>query len=101
MLTPKTEASMALRKFKGASAREANKRIGLTGQPFWAKRELRESRPQGREFARIDKYIPQDPVRAGLARSEWSTPAPAVPWRAEARWRLKTRLKTCPTKFQP
>jgi REP element-mobilizing transposase RayT len=35
LLTPNIEPSVLLRRLKGASAREANHLLGLTGQPFW------------------------------------------------------------------
>jgi len=69
LLTPNIDPSVILRGLKGASAREANNLLGLTGQPFWQDESYDHLvRGQG-EFARIENYILQNPVRAGLARS--------------------------------
>jgi putative transposase len=68
LLTPKIETSIALRKLKGTSAREANKLLGLTGQPFWQGESYDHLVRSPEEFERIENYILQNPVRAGLAR---------------------------------
>jgi len=74
LLTPKIEASIALRRLKGASAREANKLLGLTGQPFWQDESYDHLVRSQAEFERIENYILQNPVRAGLARVEEEYP---------------------------
>jgi REP element-mobilizing transposase RayT len=77
MLTPNIEPSIALRRLKGTSAREANQLLGLTGQPFWQAESYDRLVRSHAEFERIEEYIVQNPVRAGLARSEeeyrWSS----------------------------
>ena len=77
LLTPKIQPSIALRRLKGASAREANKLLGLTGQPFWQGESYDHLVRSQAEFERIENYILQNPVRAGLARIEdeypWSS----------------------------
>jgi len=80
-----------LRRLKGASAREANRLLGQTGQPFWQD-ESYDHRVRNRDqFRRIENYILQNPVRAGLARSAEEYPwcGNVERWRAEARRRLK------------
>ena len=74
LLTPKIEASIALRRLKGASAREANKLLGLTGQPFWQDESYDHLVRSEAEFEHIENYIVQNPVRAGLARIEEEYP---------------------------
>ena len=74
LLTPNIEPSVVLRRMKGASARQANKLLGLTGQPFWQGESYDHLVRSQEEFERIENYILQNPVRAGLARSEEEYP---------------------------
>ena len=75
LITPRIDMPTLLRRLKGASAREANRLLGQTGQPFWQD-ESYDHRVRDREqFHRIENYILQNPVRAGLARS-----AEEYPW---------------------
>ncbi len=77
LLTPGIEPSVALRRLKGVSARKANQVLGLTGRPFWQAESYDHLVRSQAEFERIENYILQNPVRAGLARSEeayvWSS----------------------------
>jgi REP element-mobilizing transposase RayT len=82
LLTPNIEPSVVLRKLKGASAREANQFLGLTGQPFWQAESYDHLVRSQVEFKRIEDYIIQNPVRAGLARSEKEYPWSSVFGRA-------------------
>lgn len=74
------DPSAALRKLKGTSARQANTVLGLTGQPFWQEESYDRLVRGPEEFKRIENYILQNPVRAGLARSpeeyRWSSVFP-------------------------
>jgi REP element-mobilizing transposase RayT len=74
LLTPKIQPSVALRRLKGASVREANALLGLTGQPFWQGESYDHLVRSQEEFERIKNYILQNPVRAGLARVEEEYP---------------------------
>ena len=74
LLTPKIDASAVLRRLKGASARKANQLLGLTGQPFWQDESYDHLVRSQEEFERIENYILQNPVRAGLAQSEEEYP---------------------------
>ena len=73
-------SSLRLRcgRLKGASAREANRLLGLTGQPFWQDESYDHLVASQEEFERIENYILQNPVRAGIARVEEEYPCPAV-----------------------
>jgi REP element-mobilizing transposase RayT len=70
LLTPKIPPSIALRRLKGGSAREANQLLGLTGKPFWQDESYDHLVRGEKEFERIENYILQNPVRAVLARVE-------------------------------
>ena len=75
LVTPNIDPAVALRRLKGASARAANQLLGLTGQPFWQDESYDHLVRSQAEFERIEGYILQNPVRAGLARVE-----EAYPW---------------------
>ncbi len=68
LLTPKIHPSHALQRLKGTSAREANTLLCMTGRPFWQDESYDRLVRNPTEFDRIDHYILQNPVRAGLAR---------------------------------
>ena len=64
--------------------------LGLTGQPFWQAESYDHVVGSRTEVERIEAYIIENPVRAGLARSEEEYPGPVFSaGRAEARSRLK------------
>lgn len=65
---------------KGFTAREANRLLGRTGQPFWQEESFDHWVRNGDEFNRIARYIEQNPVKAGLVRraEDW-------PWSSAAR----------------
>ena len=69
LITPRVDVPILLRRLKGASAREANKLLGQTGQPFWEDESYDHLVRDADEFHRIENYILNNPVRAGLARS--------------------------------
>ncbi|MBZ5619465.1 MAG: transposase [Acidobacteriia bacterium] len=80
LITPRVDVPALLRRLKGASARESNKLLGRTGQPFWQDESYDRRVRSADEFQRIENYILQNPVRAGLARS-----AEEYPWSSISR----------------
>lgn len=74
LLTARIDPSTALRRLKGASAREANRLLGMTGQPFWQHESYDHVVRSRNEFARIESYILRNHIEAGLARSEEEYP---------------------------
>ena len=80
LLTPHNAVFSFLRRLKGYSAREANRLLGRTGQPFWQDESYDHCVRSGEEFRRIERYIISNPVQAGLVRSvhefPWSSAAP-------------------------
>jgi putative transposase len=75
LLTPQCHPSRLIASLKGATAREANKLLGLTGQPFWQSECYDRWVRNQEEFHRIGRYIENNPVTAGLV----ATPE-AFPW---------------------
>src|ERR1035437_7704706 len=77
LLTPSIAASRWLQAVKGFSAREANKILGRTGEPFWQAESYDHWVRNDGEFQKIVAYIEENPVGAGLAASaddyRWSS----------------------------
>jgi REP element-mobilizing transposase RayT len=88
LITPYAEVSVITRSLKGTTAREANRALHLTGQPFWQDESYDRLVRDGAGFRRITRYIDLNPVRAGVVATPeeflWSSAG-----RAEARRRLK------------
>ena len=77
LLLPLVDPSKLLHSVKGFFAREANKLLGRSGEPFWQRESYDHWVRSETEFERIRRYIEENPVRAGLvARAEdypWSS----------------------------
>ena len=66
LLTPKVNVSKVLGSLKAGSAKRANSLLGRAGQPFWQDESYDHLVRNDKEFRRIEKYIEQNPVTAGL-----------------------------------
>ncbi len=55
-----------LQSVKGYTAREANRILQRTGQPFWQSESFDHWIRDEQEFKRVQNYIEQNPVRAGV-----------------------------------
>jgi len=69
LIQPKVSPSHLLKSLKGATAREANKALCRTGEPFWQKESYDHWVRDEAEFRRIRAYIENNPVKAGLVNS--------------------------------
>jgi REP element-mobilizing transposase RayT len=71
--------SQITRSLKGSTAREANKLLDRTGQPFWQDESYDHWARDDDEFSRIIAYIENNPVKAGLVLKpedwQWSSAA--------------------------
>src|ERR1035438_9028558 len=67
LLLPLVDAGKLLHSVKGFSAREANKLLARSGEPFWQRESYDHWVRNETEFERIRRYIEDNPVRAGLA----------------------------------
>ena len=101
LLLPKIAPALLFRGLKGVTAREANKILGLTGNPFWQGESYDHWVRDDVEMDRIGKYIENNPVKAGLVeRAEdypWSsasadTSVGAAGTSARATWLGRRRL---------
>ena len=85
LLLPRISPSRLLKSLKGFTAREANRSLGRTGEPFWQRESYDHWVRDSAEFSRIAAYIERNPLKAGLVqRAEeygWSS--------ANPRWRVR------------
>ena len=62
---------------KGITAKKANAILGSTGRPFWQEESYDHVVRDKGEFEKIESYIEENPVRAGLVRDaseyRWSS----------------------------
>jgi putative transposase len=84
LLLPRVAPARLLKSLKGFTAREANRLLGRTGEPFWQRESYDHWVRNEAEWTRIAAYIESNPVRAGLASSaedyRWSSASPL--WRS-------------------
>jgi REP element-mobilizing transposase RayT len=80
LITPLTEVPSFLRRLKGYSARRANKLLNQTGQAFWQDESYDHLVKSAQEFRNIERYIVNNPVKAGLIEDFES-----FPWSSAAR----------------
>src|SRR6266478_6514921 len=64
LITPHIEVSKLMHSLKRFTAREANKILGLTGQPFWQDESYDRLVRDETEFQRIARYTEMNPVKA-------------------------------------
>jgi REP element-mobilizing transposase RayT len=78
---PRTAPSRFLQTLKGYTAREANRLLRRTGQPFWQTESYDHWARDRREEERIKAYIENNPVSAGVVASPedypWSSASPS------------------------
>jgi putative transposase len=75
LVLPRVRPSRFLQTLKGYTAREANRLLGRTGQPFWQPESYDHLVRDDRELDRIKEYIEKNPVKAGLVSN-----AEDYPW---------------------
>ena len=79
LITPRSEVSGFLGRLKSFTARQANALLDRSGQVFWQEESYGHFVRTPEEFRRIEGYILNNPVKAGLARS-----AEEYPWSGKA-----------------
>ena len=77
LITPRIEVSRIMQSLKRFTARDGNRILGHTGQPFWQDESYDRLVRDKTEFQRIARYIEMNPVKAGLAANpcdfQWSS----------------------------
>jgi len=66
--TPGASLDRVTKGIKGVTAREANRMLGRSGQPFWQDESFDHWVRSGTEFRRIHSYIERNPVTAALVK---------------------------------
>ncbi len=93
LLLPRIAPSRLLQSLKGFTAREANRRLGRTGEAFWQAESYDRWVRDEAEYGRIAAYIENNPVKAELVER-----AEDYPWSsAHPRKGLDTIVETADT----
>jgi REP element-mobilizing transposase RayT len=66
LVLPRVAPSRFLQSLKGYTAREADRLLGRTGEPFWEAESYDHWVRNQQEWERIKAYIESNPVKAGL-----------------------------------
>ena len=66
LVTPRTAVCKFMQSLKRFTAREANRILSRTGQPFWQDESYDRLIRDDLEFDRVANYIERNPVEAGL-----------------------------------
>jgi len=69
LIDPRVELSRITKTIKGFTAREANRILGRTHEPFWALESYDHWVRSLKEFENIIRYIEFNPVKAGLVEN--------------------------------
>jgi REP element-mobilizing transposase RayT len=80
LVSPCVEVSKLMQSLKRFTAKEANRILSRSGQPFWQEESYDRLVRNEAEFRRIEHYIEMNPVRAGLVAAPeefpWSSARP-------------------------
>lgn len=74
LITPEVPVPKVMQSLKRFTAREGNRLLGLTGQPFWQDESYDRLVRDQKEFGRIARYIEMNPEHAGLATTPGKFP---------------------------
>ncbi len=101
LLEPKAQVPRITKTVKGYTAREANKLLERTGNPFWQDETFDHWVRDEWSYRRIVSYIERNPVKAGLVSQ---TPGVALVERAHrhgCRWHLTQTRMSVPQPIRP
>ena len=77
LITPQASVPKLMQWLKGTTARRANQILNLAGRAFWQEESYDRWVRDEREFRRLQVYIEENPVRAGLVAApedyRWSS----------------------------
>ncbi len=80
LFLPVISPSQFLKSLKGSTAREANRSLNRTGEPFWQRESYDHWVRSQDEWNRIARYIERNPLKADLVRTiedyRWSSAHP-------------------------
>ena len=92
LITPRVNVSKALGSLKAGSAKSANLLLGRAGQTFWQDESYDHFVRNDEELRRIQRYIENNPVTAGLVSK-----AEDYVWSSAGRPARPPQTGTCPT----
>ena len=83
LIVPQVCVPVLMRWLKGSTAREANRILGRTGQPFWQDESWDHYLRNSDQLNRTVRYIEANPVSAGLVSSAERWPWSSAGWQAK------------------
>jgi REP element-mobilizing transposase RayT len=83
LILPKVSVAVLMRWLKGSTARNANRILGRTGQPFWQDESWDHYLRNSDQLNRTIAYIEGNPVSAGLVGSAERWPWSSAGWQAK------------------
>ena len=90
LITPYRPLRQVTNWIKGVSARRANQALNRTGERFWQDESFDHWARSVQEFEKIERYILENPIRAGLV-------CKAIDWKFSSAGRLAQTSKDCTT----
>jgi REP element-mobilizing transposase RayT len=91
LILPRASVAVLMRWLKASTARNANRILGRTGQPFWQDESCDHYLRNSNQVLRTIAYIEENPVSAGLAHC-----AEAWRWPSSGRCRLASGSSPTP-----
>jgi type I restriction enzyme R subunit/putative DNA methylase len=82
LILPLVSVALLMRWLKGSTARNANRILGRTGQPFWQDESFDHYLRNSSQIERTITYIEENPVSAGLVSSADQWPWSSKNWQA-------------------
>jgi putative transposase len=83
LILPHVAVAVLMRWLKGSTAREGNRILGRTGQPFWQDESWDHYFRNSDQVNRTIAYIEANPVSGGLVNSPESWPWSSAGWQAK------------------
>lgn len=90
VIEPRIEVAKITKSLKGFTARRINRILKRTGEPLWQDETFDRWIRDQKENSRIIRYVEQNPVTAGLAKT-------AEQWRWSSAWKPHTGKNACAT----
>src|SRR5262249_23472786 len=96
VLEPHTPLTSIMRWLKGRTSRQANRRLGRSGVPFWQDESYDHWIRSAQELAEITAYVEDNPVEAGLVagKKQW-------PWSSARRKADDKKRSSAPQQLLP
>ena len=104
LFLPVISPSRFLKSLKGFTAREANRLLDRTGEPFWQRESYDHWVRSSDEWNRIARYIERNPVKADLVKNiedyPWSSAHPRFSVRTNVNAPRRSACATTPVPYR-